>query len=481
MPSDDFPVAEAELNPSVEPVEFAALDDVETAPRSLWDLMGNSQPGEVHATPGDVDLDASANDISMSPVGKSRSLWAVMHRTSTSEPDAATRDPEPDDDAAAIENGKLNAQLLSSEDQAESRSDLIEARRDTADIDPDGQTFEAGSKSEAASIPPEVEAAISDTRPVSGNRSASLELRRKSWQRRSMTGLICGVLALGLSTLTLREGDWLGVPSAVLGLAALTFGYFAATDARRLELSPQARFRAWGVVLLGVGGMFAGPCWFGPQGQAARQREIRKGTAGRLTEIGRALSSYHNAQGHYPAGGRFIRVNGIEVGMSSWMTELLPYIGEEELSKRIDRSRPWDDPANIPAMRQSVPAWQIPGLRNEPTPRGFGSSRFAGVGGQDALFDRNSSVKRDDVSDGLTNTLAAGEIARQLPAWGEPENWREIGSGLNRDPLGFGNESGTGAHFLLLDGSVRFFSNRTSPEVLRRMSTCTGGEHLTNP
>ena len=54
------------------------------------------------------------------------------------------------------------------------------------------------------------------------------------------------------------------------------------------------------------------------------------------------------------------------------------------------------------------------------------------------LFSVNSKVRRQDVADGLSNTLAAGEIADQLPAWGDPENWRTVGKGINRDAQGFG-------------------------------------------
>ena len=97
-----------------------------------------------------------------------------------------------------------------------------------------------------------------------------------------------------------------------------------------------------------------------------------------------------------------------------------------------------------------------------------GSVAHAGV------FDINSETTREDVIDGLSQTLMAGEISHQYPAWGEPHNWRQIGKGLNRDPEGFGNARHNGAMFLLTDGSVRFISNKVDLRVLEAMSTRDG-------
>jgi hypothetical protein len=92
------------------------------------------------------------------------------------------------------------------------------------------------------------------------------------------------------------------------------------------------------------------------------------------------------------------------------------------------------------------------------------------------LFGVNSKVTRKDVTDGQANTLAAGEIADNFPPWGDPENWRPIGKGINRDAQGFGNHDRTGACFLMADGSVRYFSNKTSTRVMTALSTRDGGE-----
>ena len=42
----------------------------------------------------------------------------------------------------------------------------------------------------------------------------------------------------------------------------------------------------------------------------------------------------------------------------------------------------------------------------------------------------------------------------------------------------FGNADGTGALFLMADGSVRFFSNKTSRKILEKLSTRDGADFV---
>lgn len=303
------------------------------------------------------------------------------------------------------------------------------------------------------------------------------ERQRRSWYRRCILSLGLAVLSLPLSLLTLRENVWLGGPAAVAGLLALLLACITQSDVMRLKITGIWQWLPMMAMATGVTGVFAGPLWLNPLGERQRQQAVRDGTRQRMTVIGDALNAFHDRHGHFPAGSRtVITRTGSETPLHGWMTALLPFVGEEALANRIDPDKAWDDPAHEAVMTQPVPAFQIPGLVHEPSPRGFASTRFSGVGGAESLFNRNVEVEREQIRDGLSQTLAAGEIARLLPAWGEPDNWRQIGIGLNQESSGFGNEAGTGAHFLMLDGSVRFFSNRTAPDVLRRMSTLSGSD-----
>ena len=70
-----------------------------------------------------------------------------------------------------------------------------------------------------------------------------------------------------------------------------------------------------------------------------------------------------------------------------------------------------------------------------------------------------------------------GEIPAGYRPWGEPGSWRLIGQGLNTDASGFGNPHPTGALFLRADGSVQFYSNRVSADLLKGLSTRDGDDN----
>jgi hypothetical protein len=93
------------------------------------------------------------------------------------------------------------------------------------------------------------------------------------------------------------------------------------------------------------------------------------------------------------------------------------------------------------------------------------------------IFDGGAKVSRADFSDGLSQTLIAGEIPEGYRPWGEPGNWRTVGEGLNRGTSSFGNTEKTGALFLRADGSVSFLSNQIDPDVLKRLSTRDGKDN----
>jgi prepilin-type processing-associated H-X9-DG protein len=81
------------------------------------------------------------------------------------------------------------------------------------------------------------------------------------------------------------------------------------------------------------------------------------------------------------------------------------------------------------------------------------------------------------ITDGPANTILAGEINSNFTPWGHPVNWRDPAKGLNQVPDGFGGPpSRNGVTFLMADGSVRFLHNRTSPEVLKALSTPAAGD-----
>jgi hypothetical protein len=89
------------------------------------------------------------------------------------------------------------------------------------------------------------------------------------------------------------------------------------------------------------------------------------------------------------------------------------------------------------------------------------------------------SMRWQDITDGMANTLLVGEVNAEFKPWGHPVNWRDPARGINRSPQGFGGTPyASGAQFSMADGSVRFVSERIHPDVLRALSTPAGGEEI---
>jgi len=94
------------------------------------------------------------------------------------------------------------------------------------------------------------------------------------------------------------------------------------------------------------------------------------------------------------------------------------------------------------------------------------------------VFYDNSRTRIQDVTDGMSNTIMAGEVRENFKPWGHPINWRDPALGINQSPQGFGSPWPGGAQFLLMDGSARFLSDNVDPELLKALSTPAGGEKL---
>jgi prepilin-type N-terminal cleavage/methylation domain-containing protein len=210
-----------------------------------------------------------------------------------------------------------------------------------------------------------------------------------------------------------------------------------------------------------------------------------------------------------------------------WAAILLPHLEQEALARQI----PWKTPVqdrSVDAIRKTiVKAYVCPSDRYtgvymvldelskpvcEAATNSYAASYGAGgdVGEQPengtGLFYRNSAIKFDDITDGLSNTLAIGERANALcqAPWAgamsngsirtnpdapiylasveEPPTMVMARSGrhvLNQDysePYDFYSPHPMVGMFLFADGSVRALTGHTSVDVWAAVGTRAGGE-----
>lgn len=425
---------------------------------------------------------------------RARGLWAMMGVPEAAPADDKAADPESSDSDSSARTaefdtappGELNAESAGldsdSDAAADSDAELNDSQSDEDDFDDDGALSDEDEEDGWDIEDPQTD--LDDLDSLLPPPELTPQDGPPPGQRKSVAALALGIAAALLAGLTVLPWFWVKVPCTLAGLGALTFGYQATGERRRARESKPAVVAMAGMVL-GLAGMFAGPAFLNGLGEDYRERASSEAVKANLVRIGEALDQYYAEHARYPSGGDWEEIDGIDVGMHGWMTSLLPYLEESQIVGAIDRTKPWNDPVNLPAMSQPVSTFLVPDVEHLPNSQGYATTHYAGVGGEIltdegryelGVFGRDSQVTLQDITDGRSQTMVAGEISRNYPPWGSTGNWRQTGRGLNKDVAGFGNADGTGAHFLMADGSVRFFSNRTSPEVLDRLSTRDAGD-----
>ncbi len=306
--------------------------------------------------------------------------------------------------------------------------------------------------------------------------------------------LFFGWILFPLRTLPRVTVDWLACTQAVVCAVLLAlvahgvFGWLYRQVRKKLgDEHPRWRFR-WtagvlvAVVLLFVAGMAmtalvheigwllaADEPWMEFGIRAAGRRAI---SSNNLKQIGISMHTYHDEYQVLPPGGTFDRLGRPQHG---WVAFLLPFI--EYGSLKVDFRVPWDHANNRQTMQTEIPALLNPAVQPyETTDRqGYALSHYAAnarvVGGR-------SPMHFDQIADGTSNTILAGEIAEGFRPWGHPLNFRDPAAGLNT-PGGFGGpHPGQVTQVLMADGSVRTLAPEIDPGTLRALATPAGGESL---
>lgn len=463
--------------PATPDVETAATEssvpDTAAAPNSPADAVSGDR--SLPATP------ASRPDASETRSPVPRGLFALMQRT-----DEVATDIPTDHDASAASGDidsrtRADAPTWPSEQRSADRSSPDDDDSDLDEIELDDDLETEPDEPLERPVPPLVELiSPGDLEPPRYRRAVALS------HQRAWLCFGCGSAALVASSLTLFPSHFAGLPATALGFIALIAGYMSLTGDARREITGVMRGIPLVGMLLGTVGIFAGPLFLANLGRSLREATGPQMTRQHLQLMGEALERHYVEHEAYPIGGTFARNDAGEIqGQHGWMTFLLPYLGEAELYRDIDQSKPFDDLVNRNVMGRNVAIYFAAGGDKARIGDGFAVAHFAGLGGEidDAnglshlgVFERDVAVKREEITDGLSETLIVGELAGTYPPWGDPENWRQIGRGLNKDVNGFGSYSGNGATFLRADGSVKFFNNKTDPKLLEKMSTRDGAE-----
>lgn len=209
-----------------------------------------------------------------------------------------------------------------------------------------------------------------------------------------------------------------------------------------------------------------------PAIQQAREAARRSQSKNNLKQIGLGLHNYHDTFQMFPPGGVF---SADGAPYNCWTTGIRPFLDASPFFNGVDFNRPWDDPASNYdhyLNRGRIAAFVNPGIAETRTPEGLQLAHYAG---SDRIFHRNSSVGIDDLENGTSEKLLAGDANGQYLPLGYPFNWRDADLGMRTSPEGFGYEVLPSSHMLMADGTVRWFGDDTDPQILEALA---GGETL---
>ncbi len=273
-----------------------------------------------------------------------------------------------------------------------------------------------------------------------------------------------------------------------------------------------------------------------PAVQAAREAARRSQCSNHLKQLSLGLHNYHDTHGAFPPGA--LSVNGL-----SWRVFLLPFIEQKPLYDKFSFvAGEFNAGANREGPDKSVYAlnringFLCPSAERDQATHGSSTllnpdrktymAHYFGVAGPmgtntytNATYESttspssaqggfatqgmlllNASIKMAHVTDGTSNTLFVGEIAKP---GGDGANWvrgyasggnaasKNIMRGINvsteteisgqYNHWSFGSRHPGGAQFGLVDGSVRFVSETIDMAIYKAIASRNGQEAVTVP
>lgn len=268
-----------------------------------------------------------------------------------------------------------------------------------------------------------------------------------------------------------------------------------------------------------------------PAVQAARERARRMQCQNHLKQLGLALHQYHDLHSMFPINYGSGPYNEYNVG-ASWLTMILPQIDQSTIYSQISFGQSLLNPQNDAASRMVVSTFLcpsdihgvgvMPNRRDSNSPRavtnykaslgsnwewgafapamsalGRNNGMTEGLDHCNGLICRGgdvppSTTRIADVRDGTSTTFAIGEAS---PDWSwhtwwywfngstatcaVPLNFWRIPEDTDDDwfyNYSFASRHQGGAHFCLVDGSVRFISENINRNVYHSAATIQGAE-----
>jgi prepilin-type N-terminal cleavage/methylation domain-containing protein len=159
-----------------------------------------------------------------------------------------------------------------------------------------------------------------------------------------------------------------------------------------------------------------------PAVQQAREAARRTQCKNNMMQIALALNNYMMAHEALPPGtqnvsGPIQSKEGAGYHMS-WMTQILPYLEQQNVYNHIDFNKSVYDPANVPARQQRINSFLCPSDGSSGVSPTAGITSYYGIHNdfetpidvnQNGVMFLNSSIRYEQITDGSSNTIYVAE------------------------------------------------------------------------
>ena len=203
----------------------------------------------------------------------------------------------------------------------------------------------------------------------------------------------------------------------------------------------------------------------------AREAARRSRCTNKLMQIGLAMHNYHDRHESFPPA---FSTGDDGRPLLSWRVLILPYLEQQSLYNEFHLDEPWDSPHNKTLIDRMPEVYTCPSAG----PMEPGMTTYLVPRGPSTIFPDAEGVTIKGIEDGTSTTiLVVDAAADHAVVWTEPDDW-EVGETIDPDVL-FGNHPG-GTNMGFADGSLRFIVETIDLNILRMLTTRSGGEVISN-